>query len=285
MARIERFDDVRAFYAAVAPYLERTEAAHTFQLGVRERLERDPHVFGSADPLLYAAYSGDDVTGIALQTPPYNLVLSLFSDERATDALAESLAADGHELPGLNGPVGVGSRFVERWAELRDCTVEVILEERIYEATELIPPRPVSGHARLYTEADREVVLAWMAAFFAEAMPDPPESDVETFLARRALDPDAVLLLWDDDGPVALAGYASPSPNGMRVGPVYTPPELRGRGYASAVTAAATQRIFDDGRSLCFLYTDLANPTSNSIYQRIGYRPVADVTLWRFGAT
>jgi predicted GNAT family acetyltransferase len=81
---------------------------------------------------------------------------------------------------------------------------------------------------------------------------------------------------------VSLAGYGSPTPNGMRVGPVYTPPELRGRGYASAVTAAASHRAFASGKRFCFLFTNLANPTSNSIYQQIGYRPVLDVNVWRF---
>ena len=98
--------------------------------------------------------------------------------------------------------------------------------------------------------------------------------------ARRT----AALVLWDDDGPVSLAGYGAPTPNGIRVGPVYTPPELRGRGYASALTAGLTERLLAEGRLFCFLFTNLANPTSNSIYQQVGYRPVTDVTVWRFDA-
>jgi len=82
---------------------------------------------------------------------------------------------------------------------------------------------------------------------------------------------------------VSIAGYGGPTPNGIRIGPVYTPPDLRGRGYASALTARLTQTLLDGGRRFCFLFTDLANPTSNSVYQRIGYRPVTDVDLWRFG--
>ena len=89
-------------------------------------------------------------------------------------------------------------------------------------------------------------------------------------------------MLWEHDGRVvSLAGHAGETPNGARVGPVYTPPELRGRGYASALTAALTEQLLERLR-FCFLFTDLANPTSNSIYQRIGYRPVTDITLWRF---
>jgi predicted GNAT family acetyltransferase len=90
------------------------------------------------------------------------------------------------------------------------------------------------------------------------------------------------IMLWEDEGePVSFAGWGGRTPNGIRVGPVYTPPELRGRGYATALTAELSQRLldgrlFDGGRQFCFLYTDLANPTSNAIYERIGYRRVAE---------
>ena len=91
------------------------------------------------------------------------------------------------------------------------------------------------------------------------------------------------MYVWEHEGrPVSIAAYAGPTPNGIRVSHVYTPPELRGRGYASAVTAALTQHLLDTGYRYCFLYTDLSNPTSNSIYQKIGYQPVADVDEWLF---
>jgi GNAT superfamily N-acetyltransferase len=282
MVRIERFDDVRSFYEAVAPYLERNEAAHTLHLGMRHRLERDPHVFGPGDPCLYAVLHGDEVAGIATQTPPFPLALSLFVDDVDADALADRLADDGLDLGGLTGPVGAARRFVDRWRELRGCTAEVELDERIYEVSEVIPPRLVSGHARLYEERDRDLVVAWVDAFIAEANPAGPVNNGAAFVARRALDPSSAMLLWDDGGPVSFAAYGSASPNGMRVGPVYTPPELRGRGYASAVTAAATERILAGGKRFAFLFTDLSNPTSNSIYQQLGYRSVTDITAWRF---
>lgn len=277
MVRIEHFDDARPFYDRVAPFLERREAQHTLQLGWREALEQDLYVFGPEAPYLAAAVGdGGEVIAVATRTPPHNLVLSAVDDLRAIDALIADL--DGAPLPGLIAPVDAGQAFVER----RPGTASVALEERVYEATEVVPPRPTEGNVRLYTEDDRALVVRWMDAFYAEAMPGYPEGDGEDFLRRRE-GRVGELLLWEVGGrPVSLAGYASPSPNGMRVGPVYTPPELRGRGYASAVTAAATERVLAGGKRFCFLFTDLANPTSNSIYQQIGYRPVADVTVWRF---
>jgi predicted GNAT family acetyltransferase len=93
------------------------------------------------------------------------------------------------------------------------------------------------------------------------------------------------MFLWEDGGrAVSMVGVSGETPNGIRVAPVYTPPELRGRGYASACVAAVTQAQFDRGRRFCFLFTDLANPTSNKIYQAIGYEPVCDVDEYRFEA-
>ena len=97
---------------------------------------------------------------------------------------------------------------------------------------------------------------------------------------RREADPDGAWLLWDDGGPVSLAAYGNPTPTGTRVGPVYTPPEHRGRGYATSLVADLTAERLAAGLGFCFLFTDLANPTSNAIYARIGYEPVADWDQW-----
>lgn len=280
--RIERFDAPRAFFACVAPFLERNEAAHTLQLGMRARLERDPHAFGAHDPRLYAVLEDDRVVGASVQTPPFGAALSTFDDESAVDALAERMHADGVELPAVLAEVGPGRRFVEHWNALCGTTARIAIEQRIYEATEVIPPRRAPGRMRPWEPSDRDLVVAWIDAFMAEAMPASPEGDGAGFVARKESDPSGALFIWEDGGPVSLAGFGAPSPNGLRVGPVYTPPELRGRGYASTLTAAVTETVLSSGRRFAFLFTDLANPTSNAIYGRIGYRPVVDVTRWDF---
>ena len=117
----------------------------------------------------------------------------------------------------------------------------------------------------------------------------PGRDRAEAMVDHRLVSPTGGILLWEDGGePVSLAGWGGPTPNGIRVGPVYTPPELRGRGYATALTAELSQRLLDGrllegGRRFCFLYTDLANPTSNAIYERIGYRRVGESAEYRFG--
>jgi len=280
--KIERHDDPARFFALVAPFLERREAEHNLQLGFRARLEADRHAFGPADPLLYAVLDEDgSVTAVATQTPPFGLVLSEARDPAIVNALAERLAADGAKLPTASGPVEVARAFAERWASLAGVVPSVLTEERIYEATTVVHPHGVPGEMRAYSAADRPLAIDWIDAFFAEAMPDAPEGRAEGFVDNRAAGIGS-LVVWEHDARVvSLAGHAGETPNGARVGPVYTPPGLRGRGYASALTAALTAQLLQR-LQFCFLFTDRANPISNSIYQRIGYRPVTDITLWRF---
>ena len=277
--RIERHGDVSGFFRRVERFLAAREAQHNLMLGFREALERDSHAFGPDDPLLVALVEDGEVVAAATQTPPFNLVLSEMDDLAWVDALADDLA--GAPLPGVVGPKAAAAQFAGRWAARTGLVPSVQVEERIYEATAIAPPVGVHGAARPYTPDDRRLVLEWIQAFFDEATPGSAESQADAFLRRRDARADLGLRLWEDGEPVSLAGFGSPTPNGMRVGPVYTPPPRRGRGYASALTAAVSQELLAE-RRFCFLFTDLANPTSNSIYQRIGYRPVSDVTMWSF---
>jgi predicted GNAT family acetyltransferase len=142
-----------------------------------------------------------------------------------------------------------------------------------------VPPRPATGAHRPAGERDRELLLDWLRAFSSEAIVgDTAETELQRMIDIRVTDdPDYGFVFWEDEGrPVSLTGFGSPTPTGMRVGPVYTPPELRGRGYASALVAEVSQAQLDAGRRFCFLYTDLANPTSNKIYVDLGYERVCD---------
>jgi predicted GNAT family acetyltransferase len=281
--RIERHIDPAEFYARVAPFLERREAQHNLQLGFRARLEADPHAFGPGDPLLYAALDdAGNVTAVATQTPPFGLVLSEADDAAFVDALADRLTADGAQLPTASGPVESVRAFAERWSSLTGAAPAVQTEERIYEATSVVHPQGIGGAMRPYSAADRPLAIDWLGAFFAEAMPGSPEAQVERFVDGRAAGVGS-LVLWEDEARVvSLAGHAGETPNGARVGPVYTPPELRGRGYAAGATAAVSAAALDAGTRAVVLYTDLANPTSNALYERLGYAPVEDRVVLSF---
>jgi predicted GNAT family acetyltransferase len=165
------------------------------------------------------------------------------------------------------------------------------MRQGIYALEQVQPPSTAHGSARVATADDRELALRWWIDFGEEVLHEggSGRDRAEATLDHRLSSPSAGILLWEDGGePVSFAGWGGPTPNGIRIGPVYTPPELRGRGYATALSAELSQRLldgrlFDGGRRFCFLYTDLANPTSNAIYERIGYRRVAESAEIVFG--
>jgi predicted GNAT family acetyltransferase len=221
------------------------------------------------------------VVAVALRTPPRNLILSEVDAHDAVVLLADELA--GEEIPGVVGPPEAVRRFAERWTERTGDAWQVQLEERIFRLRRVVAPRPTSGLVRAASGADRDLVIAWLAAFEREVLPEQsPETQLAESVDESLAGVGRRLFLWDDPEPVSLVGAGGATPNGIRIGPVYTPPRFRGRGYASALTAAVSQAMLDEGRRFCFLYTDLANPTSNRIYIAIGYEPVTDALMVGF---
>lgn len=276
--QLERHPDATSFLDRAQEFLLAREAQHNLILGLSSRLRTDPRLFGE-DPYFATALDGERVVGVTMRTPPHNLILSEFDDERALDLIAEDAGEVFGSLPGVVGPKEPAAKFARIWPQ----PAELGIRQRVYSASQAVPPEGVAGSMRAYEDSDRDRVVAWMDAFVAEALHEGvhPE-DAEEWLDRKLASEDAGIGIWVDGDPVSFAGYGGLTPNGIRIGPVYTPPELRRRGYASALTAGLTQMLLDGGRKFCFLFTDLANPTSNSIYQRIGYEPVSDADQWRF---
>ena len=245
-------------------------------------------------PYLATVEAGDQVVAAAVRTPPYNLVLSVVEAahaDRVVDLLVMDVGERFPDLPAVQGPSVVSARFAERWALASGRAAHKSLAMRIYQLDAVAPPARVPGTFRWGTTADRDVVMAWIPGFMRSLNerddPAAPERIAKGRLRDREPDPrsdPSGLALWIDDGvPVSMAAYVGPTPHGVRINLVYTPPEYRRRGYASALVAALSQRMLDAGYRFCFLYTDLANPTSNHIYQQIGYRPVCDVDQYTFG--
>jgi predicted GNAT family acetyltransferase len=186
--------------------------------------------------------------------------------------LAEALGAVTPSPVGLGGPAEV----VEELADRLGRPVEGRRGQRLFRLDELTPPRVVPGRARPAGVDDLPLLTQWLAGFAADAHEQVPSADDARAGAERALRTRLPWLWLDADGaPVSLAVAQPPAAGVARIGPVYTPPERRGHGHASAVTAHATARILEAGH-VPVLFTDVANPTSNKIYRALGYRPVAD---------
>lgn len=287
--QLQRFTDIGEFAARVEPYLLAHEATHCLMLGLLASLQRER---SSDDELPYMALVEEpgEIVLVAMRTPPYNLILSLIAPAFEADP-SQALTLIGRDvwtryrdgLPGVIGPASISRLFAERWEQQAATTAHLLLHERVYELEMVIPVTNVPGSHRRITEADRDLMIRWLAEFAAEALGSVERLDaaewVDTFYATPSRDG----YLWEDGGvPVSLVAYGNPTAHGVRIGPVYTPPEQRGRGYASACVAILSQHLLESGRTFCFLFTDLANPTSNHIYQTVGYNPVNDMDVYIF---
>ena len=209
----------------------------------------------------------------AVRTPPYNLVVSMVEDLEAIDALADDL--EGQVLPGVSGPRDPAARFAERWTARTGQRSRRAMAERVFRLSAVRPPRPASGGMRLADQGDRALLIAWIEAFMLEALGESNDAEaaVDRWLERGG----RPTWLWEDgDVRVSLCSAGSETRHGIRIGPVYTPPEHRGHGYASNLVAGVSQLQLDAGRRFVTLFADLANPISNHIYQEIGYEPVID---------
>ncbi|MFD5922093.1 GNAT family N-acetyltransferase [Kitasatospora sp. NPDC058201] len=288
---------VDEFHTRAGGFLAASPARNTVLLTVTDRLrERGPHYYGGDAPVFgwWCPEPGGPVGGAFLRTPPFALRLGEMPVSAAGELAAELAAARTGAGAAVGAAVGAGSAdvvevagsdaavaaFSAAWQAATGATGSVRTRERLYrlgEPTE--PPRPPAGGARFADPSDRQLVIEWLGRFVVEARL------VASGVATLADDRIAArqLHLWEDGGrPVALAGHSAVIAGMSRIGPVYTPGDHRGRGYGSGVTAAASAHALGLGATEVLLYTDLANPTSNSIYQQIGYRPVEDCTVLEF---
>jgi predicted GNAT family acetyltransferase len=278
--QLKRFVRVEDFLASAGSFLAAREAEHNLMLGISSGLARDG---GAYDGLPYMATVTDDETVVAaaLRTPPYNLILSEVDDLAALQPLLADLAPE--QLPGVTGPPAAVRAFAEAWVTQVGGAWNVLIKERIYRLARPVPPRPAHGAARLALPNDRAMLERWLLAFGLEALNEADRERVRLGLDDWERGNDRRFWLWEAGGrAVSMVGAGGETPNGARIGPVYTPPPDRGHGFASNLTAAVSRALMEEGRRYCFLYTNLANPTANKIYQAIGYEPVTDAVMVAF---
>lgn len=270
-----------AFLEAAGPFLLSDEPRHNLMFGIAGNLRDHSGLYQELRG--WIVEEEGDVLAAALQTPPFNLVLARPARQGSLEALVAGLVADDVELPGVTGAVPEADEFARLWTSASGLVARTRMRQRIYKVARVQPVTGVPGRARAATSADRALVLQWAREFalesFEDADPTTASRQAEARLERGL----GGFALWEDEGrPVSLAGWGGRTPNGARIGPVFTPPDLRRRGYASALTAWVSAERLASGCSFCVLYTDLANPTSNRIYMNVGYEPVCDSCDYAF---
>jgi hypothetical protein len=273
-------DSVAAFLDAAGPFLVGREAEHCLTLGICSDLLAHPEAFGEP-PYFGVVTTAGHVSLSVVWTPPWQVVVSACDDPDAVELVLDDLVE--RQMIGVHGPAAAARAFAAGWSARTGRSVRVHMRERVYELTAVRRPHGVPGAFRHARPSDRDHLVSWIVAFEEETFGERQPRDPGAFVDRGLSGGGRRLYVWDDDGPVSFCGVGGRTPNGIRIGPVYTPPGLRRRGYASACVAAASQAQLDAGRRTCFLFADIANPTSNHIYEAIGYVPVSEGATYRFG--
>jgi GNAT superfamily N-acetyltransferase len=266
------------FLAAVRPTLGQHEAAHHLVLGVAQARATTR----SSDGALFASSITDPrglvVAALMTGTHPLLIASDRESIAGATPLLCDALEAAGRTPSHVIGAVGQVEAVAEEMARRAHREPRLAMRQRVYMLTSVDPTPPTPGSLRLATPDDLDLVADWVSAFEQEALPPLLPRSARGVAERRVAAGE--VYLWCDPEPRTMAGSARPTERAIAVNAVYTPPEWRRHGYATACVAELSALLLRRGYELCVLYTDLANPTSNAIYTRIGYRPVRDFLMY-----
>jgi hypothetical protein len=272
-----------AFLELAGPLLVRDEARNQLPIGIAGDLIDHPEAFDVVR--FWVGVEAGRPVSAALRTEPHDLVLADPEPGADPEPLPLAVAEDDPGVPGIVGNQPFVETAAERIAAGTRRVAEKVLSQGVHALERVLNVPLPAGRTVVATPADRDLVRGWLTDFAHEALPDPPRfiDRIDRTLDTRFAGPRAGIWLWNLHGePVSLSAYSGPTPSGIRIGPVYTPPEHRRRGYATTLVADQSRWLLEQGYRSCFLYTDLSNPTSNAIYERIGYRRVAESTEYRF---
>jgi uncharacterized protein len=278
MPTLAAFTDAGQYIETISPFLEASEPENGFLLGALDLVRSD----SPALPPVMIQIEQDGETIAAAFYRDRELIVA--GDlENAAELLAKHLSEAGVNVPGVRGPALSAGQFAEVWSRIRGCPAKQTMNQGLYWLKNLDWPAPVAGRMRPMTTDDIPLVARWIFAFQREAVPFDAGSPDDARKNAEARPDRKMTFIWDVDGaPVSMAGLTRPTRHGITVNAVYTPPEFRGRGYATALVAFVTDEGLKRGKGFCSLYTDLANPTSNSIYMKIGYRLLSYSRTYRF---
>jgi GNAT superfamily N-acetyltransferase len=282
---VEFTADPEAFLAEAGDLLAGDPVVGTVMATVTSRMAGEPTPVDRPQWWAIVRDSDGAIAGLAMRTartPPHPMFVLPMADDAAL-ALARAIHERGERIGGLNGSLPAAEVMATELARLRGDRVEVAQHTRLFELGVLRPPVGVPGTLRPATSDDLELAERWVDRFMydadVQAGRDPDAAgreEIEPDDLRRRIEQGSYWLWLDEHGErVHLTGANPPAYGVARIGPVYTPPEQRRKGYAGAAVAGVSRILLDQGARVC-LYTDQANPTSNGIYQAMGYRPVVD---------
>ncbi|MGD0768531.1 MAG: GNAT family N-acetyltransferase [Tepidisphaeraceae bacterium] len=277
--RVNRYQDAAEFAERVTPLLMRDETVNHLLLGILSDLSRGSPTQAAREPLLCDVEEERGVPIAAAASTGLSLVLTDMPPG-AMDALVDFLCSENISISKTCGTSEAVARFAVRWAARNDLKATLDRRLHIMRLESVTAKNEVPGHFRQATMADVPILTPWAEGFTAELQLELSDArtDVERRIGRDRL------FVWCDPQPVSMAGCAGPTPNGIRINFVYTPPEFRRRGYAGACVAALSRRMLEAGKKFVFLYVDAGNATTNRIYRAIGFEPVCAWDDYHFQA-
>lgn len=273
------FTDAGEFLDAAGPLLLSDRARNQLILGIFGAAQKQPDIYDSYEA--WAVFEDDGAAvAAASMTAPWNLVLADARSDSSVEVLATTVASSGSHVPGVVGNRPTIDGFARAWCEVGSCERTVEVEHGVFALETVTPLSGPPGLARPMVGEEFQLVLGWWQDFNSEALPSGlPVADRLQEILERTLDPEREQAMWifEEDGePVSMSAHSSFSFGGARIGPVYTPPVCRGKGYGTSLVAAQSRHLLELGLEFVYLFTDLSNQTSNSIYRRIGYKQVAE---------
>ncbi len=276
MVRLVQDTRIDAFCSRVLPLLYQNEGLNNLLIGILEGLLKNPPATEN-HPLMLSLQDREKAHAVAFQLPSHNLILSGGS---ALDMklLAEKLIELDKPLPAVVGPASATEEFSKIWTKQTGKIVQQTLQQKIMQLTAVTRPTKIPGKLSSATEADLDFLVQWLMDFSSTTLPEHERRDRKktSEIAGRLLH-QKYCFFWEVAGQkTSMTSIGRPSQNGIAVFGVYTPPEHRKKGYASALVADVSEAQLASGRKFCCLYTDATNPTSNKIYQDIGYRVIGD---------
>lgn len=283
--KIIHFDRSLEYYERIKDYLLENEASHNIILGIANRLCSNFDRFTDRAYLAVVEDNNNKILAVALRTPPYKykLILSLAVNYEAVKAIARDIYLNlKQEIPGIIASEPEAEIFAKEWHNLTGKSYKKGKSEYIYQLENVRSMFKVNGKIRKANNSDRSFLIDWFRGFY-ETLPDPIVKDPKQVTDSFFISEKRCLYIWENNNiPVSMAGCSDPTPNGIRINAVYTPPEYRSKGYATACVASLSQMLLDRGYKYCFLFANITNPTSNYVYKKIGYRSLCQVRDYWF---
>lgn len=271
------------FLERTREFLEAEEATNLLALGIIFRLASAANAPSNGnEPLLLLVEEGAQICAVCIAAPPRRLILSCRDDAGSSliGSVCRYLVENHVQVPGAVGPANATARFAAAWTDSVGCRTAVSMRQMIHRIASVNEISAAPGRLILADSKHEGLVAHWLQDFARVAPEDMTRQ--QALLAARAAISESRVYLWTCNEPVSMAAWTRPTRHGVAVTWVYTPPHCREKGYATSAVAALTRLLLQKGYEFCTLYTDLANPISNSIYRRIGYVPIQESVVYDF---